>query len=411
VNQTPDFADRLAATQDQILASSEDELATTRRRFLAAANAPARPANRMVWVATPVVLTTVAAAAAALLYVVTSVEPTLTATSAGANVAIGDWISSTGDDVGIAFSDGTQITLDAQSQARIVSMDSKGAHLLLERGHADLDVVHTGSADWSLTAGPFNVLVTGTHFGTDWSPEDQTLVIRMAEGSVVVTGPLLDGEQIVSDVGTLTVSLRDNRTQLTNGPLPEVAAVVEEEPEVEAEAPLRIERQLPPAPVEAQVDVSVVTWKDLAGDGKYKDALSLAREVGVDGILQRSNSTDLYLFGDMARLAGDYGLAGTSFESLRNRFPGTRYAAEASFMLGKMAYDQDKNYRGAASWLNIHLDERPNGASTEDAMALLMLSYDKAGDRPSTRSAARNYLDRFPKGKSASQAKTFSKRR
>ena len=411
MNQTPDFADRLAATQDQILHSSEDELTTARRRFLADAAVPSRSANRVVWLAVPVSGLAMAAAAAAI-FAMSSVEPTLTATSNGGDVAVGDWISSPAGEVGIDFSDGTVITLATGSQARIVSMDTNGAHLLLERGHADLDVVHTGSADWSIAAGPFDVLVTGTHFGAEWSPEDQTLVIAMKEGSVVVSGPLLEGGQVVSDVGTLTVSLLDNHTQLTNDPLPKLAVVVEEiVPEIATDAPLRVERRVPVIVPPEPVDVLVVTWKDLAGKGKYSDALTLAREVGVDGILQRSDSMDLYLFGDMARLAKDYALARTSFESLRNRFPGTSYAAEASFMLGKMAYDQDQDFRGAVRWFGTHLEERPNGASAEDAMSLLMLSYDKAGDRTATRTAAKDYLDRFPKGKSATQAKSFTKRR
>ncbi len=412
VNQTPDFADRLASTQDQLLECGEDDLKTARGRFLAEANAPTKRANRAVWVAGPA-LVVLAAAAAAALYVVTSVETSLTATSQGADVAVGDWISSGADTVAIDFSDGTQIELDANSNARIVAMNADGARLLLERGHADLDVVHTGDADWSIAAGPFNVAVTGTHFGTEWSPEEQTLVIRMQEGSVLVFGPLLDdGQQVVSDVGTLTVSLRDGTTQLTMGPLPEVAAVVEV-PVVEAapEAPLRVERPaLNPAPTAAVVEVEVRSWKDLYGEGKYKEALRLAEEVGVDSILQRSNGTDLYLFGDNARLAGDSSLARTSFESLRNRFPGTSNAVEASWLLGKVAYDGG-DHRGAARWLRIHIDESPTGANSDQAMGLLMLSYDSAGDRPAARDAAKAYLARFPKGSYADTAKTLSKRR
>jgi hypothetical protein len=409
VNQNPDFADRLAAAQDFDLVGVEEELSTVRARFLAAAAAPTEPANRVVWIGVPVV----AVAAAAALMVMTSADPQLRATSQGVDVAVGDWISSVDGAVAIDFSDGTTITLEADSQARIVSIGAHGAHLLLERGHADLDVVHTDDADWSVAAGPFNVQVTGTHFGTEWSPEDQTLVIRMAHGSVVVTGPLLEGGQVVSDVGTLTVSLHDGLIQLTNGPIARVAVapVVDEvAPEIEVEAPLRVERRVSVAPVAVQV-TAIGSWKDLYARGKFKEAVVLAHELGVDEIIDRSSGDDLYLFGENARKARVYTLARRAFRSLRSSHAGTNRASDASFMLGKMAYDEGKDYRGAARWLSTHLDERPNGPTSEDAMYLLMSSYDKAGDRAAARVAAKKYLERFPKGKSAGTAKTLSKRR
>ena len=408
--QTPDFADRLAATQDQILECSEDELSTGRRRFLAVATTPT-PANRRIWVVVPVVA---CAAAATLVVAYTGNNPTLTATSNGVELLSGTWISSSDETAAIDFSDGTHVRLAEQSQVRLTEMNDFGAHLLLERGSAELDVVHTENADWSIAAGPFTVEVTGTQFGAEWSPERQELVVRMREGSVFVTGPHLEGGQRVTDVGTLSVSLFEGQYRLSSGPMPEAVEKIalDEASVVEpvVEAPLRVQRRSD-AVVPKPVTVNVVTWKQLASEGNYAESLGLAQDVGVDTILQRSNSTDLYLFGDMARLAGDHRLAATAFESLRNRFPGTRYSTEASFVLGKMAYDHDADYRGAARWFQAHLEESPDGRSADDAMGLLMLSYDRVGDRPATRAAAKAYLERFPSGKSARQAKNFSKRR
>lgn len=410
--QTPDFADRLADAQDQLLGAREDEISTGRARFLAATTASSRTVRPVIWVAVPVM----AAAAALALY---AVAPThqgghLTATYAGDAVQAGTWISSADEAAAIDFSDGTHVVLSPASQVRIVDLDEDGAHLLLERGHAELDVVHTDTSDWSVAAGPFTVEVTGTHFGAEWSPERQELAVRMREGSVFVTGPHLEGGQRVAGEGTLSVSLMDGRYRISSGPLEDPVEAADAAVEVDVsepveEAPVRVERrQVVP---KSAVEVKVLTWKQLASEGKYEQALGLAREVGVDTILQRSDSTDLYLFGDMARLAGDRTLAATSFESLRNRFPGTRYAAEASFVLGKMAYDQDADYRGAARWFKAHIDESPEGSSTEDAMGLLMLAYDRAGDRQAARETAKTYLERFPGGKSTRQAKNFAKRR
>jgi outer membrane protein assembly factor BamD (BamD/ComL family) len=76
-----------------------------------------------------------------------------------------------------------------------------------------------------------------------------------------------------------------------------------------------------------------------------------------------------------------------------------------------MAYDNDKDFRGAARWLQTHISEQPEGASVDDAMGLLMMSYERAGDRAAARVAAKEYLERFPSGKSVRQAKTYAKRR
>jgi TolA-binding protein len=409
VIQTPDFADRITAAQDSLLASSEDELSMGRRRFLAEAATPKAPSKRRAW---PVL---VALAAVVAFVMIPQQSPSLTALSDGAELRPGSWISSLDETRLIAFSDGTAVTLDEQSEIRLAELDGDGAHLWLERGHADLDVVHAEGADWLISAGPYVVRVTGTRFGASWSPVRQELLVEMAEGSVFVTGPHLEGGQRVSDSGTLSVFLAEGRYQHTMGPLsdeeegaPSVVEVEKETPVMDT--PLRVERIREPLP-SPPVAVEVVTWKELAREGSYADALELAHEVGVDGILSGADSTDLYLFGDMARLAGKPELAGNAFVALRERFPGTRYASEASFVLGKMAYDNEKDFRSAARWLQTHISEQPDGTSVDDAMGLLMMSYDRVGDRAAARVVAKDYLERFPSGKSVRQAKTYAKRR
>ena len=413
MNQTPDFADRIAAAQDCLLESSEDELSTGRRRFLVdvASPPPTTPLRAWsLWV--PIAV----AAVGALAYVVIPQgAPSITAMSDGAELRSGAWVSSLDEVRSITFSDGTAVTLAEQSELRLADLDGQGAHLWLERGYADLDVVHTEDADWSISAGPYLVRVTGTRFGASWSPDRQELLVEMVEGSVFVTGPHLDGGQRVSDVGTLSVYLSEGRYQRTSGPLPEEEAVprpIEEAAKgIDVEAPVRVVPVRAPRDAPEPVAVQVVTWKGLARQGNYAGALELAQEGGVDTILSGADSTDLYLFGDMARLAGEPELSQRAFSSLRVRFPGTQYAAEASFVLGKMAYDNDKDFRGAARWLQTHISEQPEGASVDDAMGLLMMSYERAGDRAAARVAAKEYLERFPSGKSVRQAKTYAKRR
>jgi hypothetical protein len=90
----------------------------------------------------------------------------------------------------LAFADGTRVTLERGSRARIASVDAHGARVLLEYGELHANVAHLRGANWTFDAGPFQVLVTGTRFDVTWDPETESLVVSLLEGSVNVRGLL-----------------------------------------------------------------------------------------------------------------------------------------------------------------------------------------------------------------------------
>jgi len=90
----------------------------------------------------------------------------------------------------LRFSDGTKVTADIGSRLRVAELFPKGATVLVEKGQADVRVIHRDrDTHWSVAAGPFSVSVTGTHFGIGWDPAQEKLVVALYEGHVEIKGP------------------------------------------------------------------------------------------------------------------------------------------------------------------------------------------------------------------------------
>lgn len=62
----------------------------------------------------------------------------------------------------LVFSDGTRVRLAPGTRMSVGAPGPRGAHLRVEDGQAHLEVTHLPNADWSVEAGPYRVLVTGT---------------------------------------------------------------------------------------------------------------------------------------------------------------------------------------------------------------------------------------------------------
>lgn len=89
----------------------------------------------------------------------------------------------------VSFSDGTNVTLDAQTRIHIEPLAfGRGARIALDDGKASLAVVHRTQARWTVTAGPYRVEVTGTLFRVEWAKAKQAVSVSVTEGEVHVSG-------------------------------------------------------------------------------------------------------------------------------------------------------------------------------------------------------------------------------
>src|SRR5450631_958835 len=180
----------------------------------------------------------------------------------------------------LQFSDGSKLVFQPGAQARVSRLTDNGAELLLEAGLLLADVRHTGEAHWSVSAGPFKVIVTGTRFAAEWAPATRKLSVEMFEGSVLVEGPSLGaglalraGETLEVGASSLAVVTRTVKAAAAVTSGPPAASEPGPVPTGAAEGPgpsltARLPPEEPAQALEAMPQRPLSTWTDLAGAGR-----------------------------------------------------------------------------------------------------------------------------------------------
>jgi ferric-dicitrate binding protein FerR (iron transport regulator) len=98
----------------------------------------------------------------------------------------------------LRFSDGSAIDLAERTRVRVRSMDEHGAWLIIERGKAQVHVVHDRGTLWTFDAGPYVVAVTGTDFAISWREVARRLDVQLENGVLTVSGPASDAPLTLS---------------------------------------------------------------------------------------------------------------------------------------------------------------------------------------------------------------------
>ena len=374
-----------------------------------------------------------AAALAVVLFVVTkgrsSDALSFMVGDAGEHGKVGAWMASPPAGLPLRFSEGTQIVLQAGASARVTHADAHGADLLLERGALRANVVHRDEATgWMVHAGPFEIHIVGTSFDTSWDPAEGALDVGVTEGRVIVTGPLLDEGRAVASEERLRISLKSSRFEMTktatpftvpsDSPKAAGGAANEDAPPTIAPTADPQAPKLPEAPAGSTTSaasgnaaphasgsasgVAVNGWRDLARAGQHKAALDAAMSLGFGRVLGESSGADLLLLADSARYAGDSGHAKQALVAARGRGEKGRTA----FLLGKIAADSSGAPGEAAQWFEAYLAEAPGGALAEQALGRLIELYRRTGRTGEARSAATNYIEKYPGGGYAGAARS-----
>jgi hypothetical protein len=402
------LGERLAQEQDELLA---------RQRFPSTLRLePRRTPRRAAWLLAAAAVAASAAACGALLLRPRPLQVTI----ADRPGLPGSWIAAPGDaPVPIRFSDGTDVKLASGGRARILEITGRGAHVMLESGAATLSVRPRPRAEWTVSAGPYTVEVRGTRFEIGWSPQDELLTLTLTEGKIAVSGCDLGDSRPMFAGETLRASCRDKDFRITRTPSPEAPESVMPTgpgPASPSAGPFATaagpssgvgDTATPRVAGPRQGAAGTGTWQALARASKFREAFDAAKEVGFDGELDRASVQDLLLLGDAARLSGSAPYALRAYQRVRARAPGTSWAANAAFAMGRVSFDQMDAFREAARWFATYSIEQSDGPLAREALGRQMEALARAGDRAAASRTAAQYLRRYPDGPHAPLARTL----
>ncbi len=149
-------------------------------------------------------------------------------------------------------------------------------------------------------------------------------------------------------------------------------------------------------------------WRALIRAGSLRNAFAAAETSG--GFAQacrEATAAELLALGDGARLSGRSERANQALRLLRSRYPADPRRAAAAFALGKVAFDEARDYRQAAEWFSTSVREQPGGSLSREARGRLLEALQRAGDAVKAKRAAEEYLERHPTGPHAALARSI----
>lgn len=318
--------------------------------------------------------------------------------------------SSTTGELPLAFSDGTRVVLGKAARARIAHVDDRGARVLLESGELHANVVHRKDTRWLVEAGPFEVRVTGTQFDVRWDAAAQAVVVRLIEGSVIVTGCALGEGRRVSAGEQLSASCKDSTQPASSTDASFALPVEPMVPVVGVEAlvaaPLEdIRPATGHAATQAVATAEPTTNAPHTAKPPVREAVDASAVEPLAPVTKEPDSAELLLRADDDRFARRFDDAESALLEIRKRFAGTDAAAKAAFELGRITFDARGNYGQAATWFDTYLRERPTGSLAREALGRGLEARLRGGDTETAVSLATRYLAAYPDGPHAKLAR------
>jgi hypothetical protein len=313
--------------------------------------------------------------------------------------------------VDLHFSDGSAFDMQPGALVRVESSSSSGARVSLLEGKTVAHVVHRAKSSWSVTAGPFEVQITGTRFGASWDAAKRRLSVELYEGSVQVVGgsfvapiAVRAGQRLEAGTGSgnwlLTSLDGPNGASATPprsaGTTPATAPPTASSSDETGDAGVG-QNDLAPH----SATTRAFEWTQMLERADFEGIVREANDYGIDRCLATCTAKDLRTLADSARYLGRFPLAERTLLALRSRSPVE--AATAAFLLGRL--EESRDPAQALSWYERHLREAPNGTYAAEAWAGKMRMLFQIGGPAAARPAAEQYLKRFPNGVRAAAAR------
>ncbi|MGO8999119.1 MAG: tetratricopeptide repeat protein [Polyangiaceae bacterium] len=315
----------------------------------------------------------------------------------------------------IAFADGSAVVLAPAARVRVVRGEHR--HVVLEDGRAEVRIARGPMLAWAFDAGPFTVKASQGGLAMAWSGDGEQLDVWPHDAETTVQGgvagagiTLHGGDHLTARVrqGELRIVRADGAvTTATNAepalPDPSSNAIVTTTPADTTTAAPPVTPSAPPA-------ISHLPWPALVARGDYDAVLRDADSSGIDGALARRPLADLAALADASRYRGQTDLAQRALSTERTRFPGSKEARTAAFLLGRLADDQSHDAARAIGWYDRYLAEAPTGPFASDALGRKMIAVQATQGPDAARPIAEQYARRFPHGAYAAQAEEIRTR-
>jgi len=153
---------------------------------------------------------------------------------------------------------------------------------------------------------------------------------------------------------------------------------------------------------------TTMDWRAELAGGRASAVVADAERRGLGRVLARADSEDLAALADAARYVGQDGLARRALHTQRRRFPHSKRAAEASFLLGRLEDESAGGTARALAWYDHYLTEAPSGAYVSEALGRKMMVLERARRHDEAVAMASDYLRRFPAGSYAHAAEVIA---
>lgn len=427
---TNGFGKKIADFQDEILAQQDaqtNDIDFVRQRLFTSPQVQMKPSRN--WFPVLGVGFAAAAACAVILVIMFRGEPEKLVPQShqiAAGTLEGQWLYASDSDKVVSFSDESSILLEKGATARVLDEDKHSVHFLLEQGQAKVSVVHHDDTNWVLDVGPYKVKVVGTAFSISWIPSTQVFSLTLDEGAVKVSGPMVENGRMISRKETFTARVSSGTVEIQSAEPVKLALDTEDSSgdlvdgaSLSQDSTVKLNKSSAKTSTlnkknARQFRTQVVTpavainWQGLNRIGKFQDVVKDAKQLGIASVMNSKSAADLMALGDAARLVKEWNISLNSYKSIRRRFPGNKNSSMAAYSIGKISFDVKRDYRAATKWLELYLQEVPQGRLSREALGRLMEARLESGNVNGAKSAAQQYLKQYPKGPHAKVASQIS---
>ncbi|NOZ87397.1 MAG: hypothetical protein GXP49_14225 [Deltaproteobacteria bacterium] len=312
----------------------------------------------------------------------------------------------------IFFMGGSKVRLSPSAVAKVLESTKKRVLLQLNKGKVWVDVEPNGITRWLVLAGLYSVVVKGTVFSVNWGERQKnSFGVQVQRGIVQVFGPGLGpGGKLVSAGFYLKCSkdgiqlskienLKKGGKSVNKKDAIKAGDVMKRAP-LEASISTYInnsgkkEKGMPLSLYKAK---TLPRWKRLCLANKYNEAIDIVNS-NLERLANRLSLVDLWMLADAARFSKKGEQASLLLHSVIKRYPDTRHAKIAVFLLGRVNAELLNSPNVAAQWFERYYKENSDGELAEEALGRAMGNWIRAGDVSKALEMAASYISKYPHG-------------